>query len=363
MNSVWINGKTFLNPHILSGSYRHRILDSFENKVLNTVRDWERGVKTFIFKTSGSTGEPKSIKIERARMHLSAQATMDFLHLDSGSCLLCLDPEYIAGKMMIIRSLVRNMDLYALQPSSNPFKDLPEDISTDLCAIVPLQLYNILQNDSTRNKFKRVRNVLIGGADLSDELIKLIRPFPNHIYHTFGMTETVSHIALRRISGDTPDEYFKAVPGVKFRVDDRGCLVIHGEITGNMPFITNDRVELMDHSKFKWLGRIDHVINSGGVKIMVELLEKKIEIILKERQEYIPFFIAGIPDKKLGQKIAIILETGTKKVNKNHLQKILKNKIDAYEMPKHWRFIPAFIRTASQKMDRNRSLEISTEIN
>ena len=362
MKSVWINGKIHLPDQINSGSYPERDKNLFENKILRVIRDWERGTKTFLFKTSGSTGDPKSIAIDRERMRISALATMEFLHINSGSSLLCLDPGFIAGTMMIIRTLVRGMNLYAIQPTSNPFKDFPENIHIDLCAIVPLQLHEILQDESSRNKFSQISNVLIGGADLSDEMKKQIRQFPNPVYHTFGMTETVTHIALRRMSGNTPDEYFKAVPGVQLAIDERDCLVVNGKITGDLPFITNDRVELIDPAMFKWLGRIDHVINSGGVKIVVEPLEKKIESILKKHQCDLPFFIVGIPDKKFGQKIAIIFESVEKKINVNEMTEILKNKLKPYEMPKQWRFLPEFIKTSTRKIDRNQSLKISTEI-
>ena len=262
---------------------------------------------------------------------------------------------------MIVRTLINDMHLYAVEPSADPFKKLPDDIEFDLCALVPLQLHEILKDDRSLEKFKRVRKVLIGGSDLSDELKNKIGEFKNHIFHTFGMTETVSHIALKRINGDNPDEHYYALPGVKLSVDDRDCLVISGDVTGNTPLITNDQVELITQSKFKWLGRNDHIINSGGIKMLIEVLEKKIESILREKQAYRPFFIAGIPDKKLGQKTAIVFESKGKPVNKEQFIGMLKNELKAYEMPKQWRVIPEFRRTSTQKMDRDQSLKFSIE--
>jgi O-succinylbenzoic acid--CoA ligase len=362
VKSIWINGKTYLPEQIISGSYTNEDQGHFERKVLDFIHGWLLGIKTFTFMTSGSTGRPKIIRIQRQRMLISAHSTMKFLHLKSGNCLLCLDPNFIAGTMMIVRALTHDMHLYALEPSADPFKKLPDDIGIDLCALVPLQVHEILQDDSSLEKFNRVRNVLIGGSDLSDELKNKIGKFKNQIFHTFGMTETVSHIALRRMNGDNPDEYFHALPGVKLSVDDRGCLVISGKVTGNTPLITNDQVELISQSKFKWLGRNDHIINSGGIKILIEVLEKKIESILREKQAYRPFFIAGVPDKKLGQKTAIVFESKGKPANKEQLIRILKNELKVYEMPKQWRVIPEFRRTSTQKMDRNQSLKLSIEI-
>ncbi len=362
MKSIWINGKTYLPDEIISGSYIHENLSSFERKVLDFIHDWELGVTVFHFTTSGSTGRPKSISIDRIRMLISAQSTMKFLDLKRGNCLLCLDPNFIAGSMMIVRSLTQDMYLFAQEPSANPFKNFENEIEIDLCALVPMQVHEILQDGNSLEKFRQVRNVLIGGAELSDEVKKQIRKLENRVYHTFGMTETVSHIALRKINGEKPDEYFQALPGVSLSVDDRGCLVISGEITGNLPLTTNDRVELVGQSKFRWLGRIDHLINTGGIKIMIEALEKKIESIFLRNQSWLPFFITDVPDKKLGQKITIVFESGGKPVNKKQLIQMLKGELHSYEMPKQWRVIPEFIRTPTQKLDRNRSMKMSIEM-
>jgi len=362
VKTLWINGKNYLPDQVITGSYGQSDPGSFERKVLDFIHNWKREDLSFFFKTSGSTGKPKTIEVSREKMLTSAQSTMNFLNLRAGGCLLCLDPDFIAGAMMIVRALIRNMHIYAVNPSSNPFKEFPPDIEIDLCALVPLQLHEILQDDSSGKHLNKVSNVLIGGSDLSPDLINRLQLFSNHIYHTFGMTETVSHIALRKISGETPDEYFQALPGISLDTDERGCLVISGKITGKTPLITNDRVDLINESQFRWLGRIDHIINTGSFKVLIEPLENKIGSILKKKHLYRPFFIAGVPDDKLGQKIAIIFETNDPDPKKIQLREKLENELHTYEIPREWRIIPNFIRTATQKIDRNRSLKSSRKI-
>lgn len=359
MKTIWINGKNYQLDQVRAGLYSQNDPVSFEKKVLDFIHMWEQGEQSFLFKTSGSTGQPKSIEISRKRMLASAHSTMEFLHLNTGGCLLCLDPSFIAGAMMIVRALSRNMYIYAVNPSANPFKEFPQDYKIDLCALVPMQLHEILLDEQSRKQLKNVSNVLIGGSDISQDLINRIRLFTNPIYHTFGMTETVSHIALRRINGEAPDEYFQAIPGIRLTIDERGCLVISGKITENIPLTTNDHVDLINESQFRWIGRMDQIINSGSIKILIEPLEQKIRCILKENRFDCPFFIAGVPDDKLGQKVAIIFESTEPFPNKNQLRKILKNELLNHEMPKEWRIISEFTRTATLKINRNQSLKLS----
>ncbi|MBR9998160.1 MAG: AMP-binding protein [Cyclobacteriaceae bacterium] len=360
MNSVLINGNIYSPDQLFSGTFSEIDLNSFARRVLEVIREWGLGRKKFEFKTSGSTGTPKIISIGKEKMLTSARSTLEYLQIKDGKCLLCLDPEFIAGTMMIIRALVGGMDLIALQPASNPMGDLPADIDIELSAFVPLQLHEILKDPGSEEKFKKISNVLIGGADLSGDLISQLSGFPNRIYHTFGMTETVTDFALKKISGGKPDEYYHAVPGIELSTDDRGCLVIIGNITGNIHFITNDRVELIDQKRFRWLGRVDHIINSGGIKIQVEVIEKKVEGLLRERRIKFPFFITGIPDQKFGEKTTIVFESGGETVDKKNISEILNQRLPAFEMPREWRSISLFIRTSTGKIDRIRSLKAST---
>jgi len=362
VKSVWINGKTYPIDPIVSGPELIKTGKAFDDRVLQIIRDWIQGKMVFVFNTSGSTGEPHSIQIARAKMLHSARTTLKFLNLESGTCLLCLDPEFIAGTMMIIRALVGNMDLFVVTPSSNPLKEFPGDISVDLCAFVPLQVRKILNDRYSSRIFQNISNILIGGADLPDSLISKIGKFSNSVYHTFGMTETATHIALQRLNGPSPDEYFQVVPGVGIQTDDRGCLVIKGEITGNNPLVTNDMVEIVDRSQFRWLGRIDHIINSGGIKVIVESLEKNIGEIFFDEGIILPFFISGIPDKKFGQRIAIIFESDPDQVDIKKIKAILKNKLKYYEIPKEWKALPAFLRTSTNKVNREKSLKKSKKI-
>jgi o-succinylbenzoate---CoA ligase len=359
---IWLNGVLYSPEQILSGTYSGINQNVFEKKVLNFIRDWNSGKEQFVFNTSGSTGRPKTLSISREKMLLSARSTLQFLGLKEGKCLLCLDPAFIAGAMMIVRAFIGRMDLIAVEPAANPLKEIPLDTVIDLCAIVPLQLAEIWNDPDSRKKFGKIRNVLIGGADLSEDLAGRMAGCSNRIYHTFGMTETVTHIALKKLSGEMPDDHFQAVNGVEFSADDRGCLIIKGPITENKPLITNDRVELIDRKRFRWLGRIDHVINSGGIKIQLETLEKKIDVILKVNGLKASFFLTGIPDEKLGEKLAIVFETGRKKINKQQISVNLANALSFHEIPRSWHEVPAFVRTSTGKVNRIASLGSSREI-
>jgi O-succinylbenzoic acid--CoA ligase len=356
VNPVWINGHLYSPDLILSGTWSSWETGTFEKKVLKFIRDWETGKELFEFRTSGTTGTPKILPISRDKMLLSAGSTLQFLDLQEGKCLLCLDPGFIAGAMLIVRALVGGMDLLAVDPVSDPLKTIPSGISIALCAMVPMQLIEILNDSNSRKKFEKIHNVLIGGADLSKELISRMSGFSNHIFHTFGMTETVTHIALKKLTGIEPDEPYRAVSGVVFSTDERGCLVITGPITDNMPMVTNDRVDLIDSKSFRWLGRIDHVINSGGIKIQLEILEKKMVNIFREAGIKTPFFLTGLPDEKLGEKLTIVFETGGKSINKKNLREIIEEKLPFHEVPRAWYSLPELIRTTTGKIDRIGSL-------
>lgn len=351
MSSIWING-AFYSKDPVTGNRQPK--DSFANQVLDVVNSWESGQAVFSFSTSGSTGIPKTIELTRRQIEASAMATLNFLNIKQGSALLCLDPSYIAGFMMIIRAIIGKLNLMAVTPSSNPLNELPIKNGLTLLAIVPLQLKTILKNSVSKNLLKKIDHVLIGGAALSDDLEKKLEIFPNAIYQTFGMTETASHFALRRISGSETYDSYQVLPGVRIEQDDRGCMTIEGDITGGKKIITNDLIDCVSPGLFKWIGRLDHVINSGGRKIVVEMLENVIRSNLNSKDIHTPFFIYGSPDPLLGERIVMILQCH----EENHVKEIrnvLEPKLQKYDMPREWRIIDSFILTDTGKLDRKES--------
>jgi O-succinylbenzoic acid--CoA ligase len=325
-------------------------LSDFEKSTLKFCHDWLNGQQEFHIHTSGSTGAPKSIALLRTQMEASAKQTIDSLNLKAGeTALVCLDTKYIGGQMMLVRSLIAGMNIIAIEPSSNPFENLM-DQSIDFVALVPYQIENII--DHVPEQLNRVHCAIIGGAAISHSLNEKIKKCNGHIYATYGMTETISHIALQRLNGDNVQDYFEALPSVQLRLDNRGCLRIktnylQGEIT------TNDLVELAGVRKFRWLGRVDNIINSGGIKIIPEKIEKVFEKIFDSFKIKNRFFVTGLPDKKLGSKVTIVIE-GVAFDEEFQKQVLLEVKqiLTKYELPKEFIFVTHFTETVTGKINR-----------
>ncbi|HTF20325.1 MAG TPA: AMP-binding protein, partial [Chryseolinea sp.] len=273
---------------------------AFEEALFGFMRQWLSDVDEFLLTTSGSTGTPKSIVVTRGQMIASAQLTSKALHLKQGqTALICLNPEYIAGKMMIVRSLVTGLTIIAVNPASNPLRQVAQHV--DFAAMVPLQVHELLHAGS-RDAFQQLSTVIIGGGAIDAQDLTLLQDLPCRFYATYGMTETVSHVALRQLNGDGASEYYLALPGINFSLDARGCLIIHWPDLGDA-IVTNDLVQLEDDGRFIWLGRWDNLINSGGIKIIPEKLEATIANVLRNAGHHARFFVSSVPDARLGRKV------------------------------------------------------------
>ncbi|MBS1949964.1 MAG: O-succinylbenzoic acid--CoA ligase [Cytophagales bacterium] len=325
----------------------------FEKSTLSFCKAWVNNQQEFSIHTSGSTGKPKEIILQRKAMEVSAQATIRALQLKPGdTALVCLDTKYIAGQMMLVRSLINGMNIVATEPSGNPLKNIDEQI--EFAALVPYQLEKIL-NDNPQN-LNRIRCAIIGGAPINFASQEKIKQSKCSIYATYGMTETISHIALQKLNGEGVQEYFEAVENIALRLDARGCLCISTNYLTN-EVITNDLVELIDGKKFKWLGRIDHVINSGGVKVIPEKIESVIEHILDSLQIKKRFFVTGLPDNQLGEKVVCCLEES--ELQPELLKKIkdlCQAQLSKNEIPREFKFIPKFIETSTNKINRKETI-------
>ena len=237
---------------------------------LEFMKDWISGKTLFLLKTSGSTGIAQTVNITRAQIEYSVSLTMDTLKLTSeDQVLLCLAPDFIATKMMLARCLILDMNLVLVQPTTNPFDYISPNTKIDFASFVPLQIRNIIDSGYSNN-LRNIRNVLIGGGPISVKMENELLKFKNNIYHTYGMTETVSHIALRKLSNDAVSKYFKCMNGIEIKTNENQCLVIKSAITNHQEVETKDVVELKNLKEFRWLGRLDNLINSGGVKIIPE---------------------------------------------------------------------------------------------
>ncbi len=350
--SQWIRlNERIYSSEELKNQGLDEIQSDFERATLKFCKDWVNGQQEFAIQTSGSTGTPKSIVLLRSQMEANAKQTIEALQLKAGeTSLVCLDTNYVAGKMMLVRSLIVGMNVIAVEPSANPFNKLEEQ-PVDFVALVPYQLEEIIEHSS--EKLNQVRCAIVGGAAIGYSLNEKIKKSRCSIYATYGMTETISHIALQRLNGKRTQHYFKAFETIDLRLDDRGCLCVKAKYLDE-EIITNDLAELIDGKQFKCLGRIDNVINSGGIKVIPEKVESALERILNSFQIINRFFITGIPDEKLGSKVIVVFEGLP--FNKEIKEEILfeaSQKISKYELPKEFLFIPKFRETATGKINRS----------
>ena len=307
--------------------------------VSDFLEEWSKEAASFIVKSSGSTGQPKLIEISKGQMMLSAQKTNQFFQFNSETkALLCLSLDTIAGKMMLVRSLVGDYFLQIESPSANPLRTITEPI--DFLAIVPLQLETILTE--TPEKLDLVKTIIVGGAPVSDKLKQLLKEVKKTVFQTYGMTETVSHIALRKIGFEESDSY-EALKGVTFTALE-GNLEIHYPELLSQPLLTTDFVRLIDSTHFEWIGRTDFIINSGGVKLNPEAIEHKLASLID-----VSFFISSVPDDLLGNKLTLVLESERDMSFKKSDFEALLTK---YELPKMFAIIPTFERTNSGKINR-----------
>lgn len=274
------------------------------------LAEWHNDSPSVLVHTSGSTGSPKPLWVEKRRMEASARITCDFLQLRPGAtALLCMSLDYIAGKMMVVRSLVRQLRLLAVEPSGHPLADIDEPV--DFAAMVPLQVYNSLQVPEERRRLMQIRHLIIGGGAIDKAVERELRTFPHAVWSTYGMTETLSHIALRRLSGSEASDWYTPFPSVAVSLSSEGCLVIDAPQVCAQPLVTNDLAELQTVAgsdgrammRFRILGRKDNVICSGGVKIQIEEVERLLRPHLS-----VPFLITKCKDAKFGEAVVLLTE-------------------------------------------------------
>lgn len=317
------------------------------------LKEWNNDSPTVLVHTSGSTGQPQPLLVEKRRMEASARITCRFLGLEAGDrALLCLPMDYIAGKMMAVRSLVCGLQTVCLEPSNHPFASFkhPEvNITFDLVAMVPSQVYNSLQVPEERALLRRVRHLLIGGGAVDEALANQLSDFPNAVWSTYGMTETLSHIALRRLNGPTRSDWYTPFDGVSVSLSDDGCLVIDAPAVHEGLLVTNDMAVLRDRC-FRILGRKDNVICSGGIKIQIEEVERMLHPHLP-----FPFMITWAPDPCLGQQVVLLMEQGSVE----EAAAVCKAVLPKYWQPRRLRVVDRLPRTETGKPARAEALKMA----
>jgi O-succinylbenzoic acid--CoA ligase len=351
--SIVLNNRTLSLEDICNG--RVDPINPFETSTLQFIAQWFARQDSFIQTTSGSTGAPKTIAIARHQMIASAMLTKQVLDLRKGdSALLCLDPAYIAGKMMLVRSFVTGMRIVAANPVADPFFALSPNTTIDFAALVPLQLTAILSGDST-NSLRTTRQVIVGGGEAGPDLEQQVQVLPTRVYATYGMTETISHVALRPLNGPQASEWYKALPGIDIRQDERQCCVISWDLLAE-DVVTNDIIEIRGRNSFRWLGRWDNVINSGGLKIIPEDLESRIAPVLAGLGLHMPFFVGAAPDQTLGQRIILALAGSLEENTIKALWQAMQASLARHEVPREIRLGESFEYTETGKIRRHESL-------
>lgn len=318
----------------------------FEKDIGNFLNNWLDNNDYMVVKTSGSTGKPKSIKLKKQAMVHSAIATGNYFKLQPGdSALHCLPTHFIAGKMMLVRAMILGLQIDVIEPSAH----LPIDTnkSYDFSAMVPLQVQKNLNSLST------IKTLIIGGARVSNRLKQQLQQLKINVFETYGMTETITHIAVKLInnrsviSNQVKKSYFSTLSNILISQDSRDCLVINAPNISENQIVTNDVVKLHSETTFELLGRVDNVINSGGIKLHPEQIEEKLSPYINSR-----FFIASEYDEIFGEQVILVLESDSNTINT-----LVFNKLDKFEIPKKVYTISKFIETASGKIQRQKTIK------
>ena len=356
--SLLLNGREYAYAALREYPARLDVpLNGYEAKVLGFVRQWLSGTQEFVLHTSGSTGTPSAIPLRRRQLEASARRTADFFDLGAGDrALVCLNCEYIGGLMMLVRGLERNMHLTIVEPHADPFAYVAEGAEFDFSAFVPLQLKTVLAAGHAP-RLNQMKAFLIGGAPADAALQQELQPLKAAAWLTYGMTETCSHVALRRLNGPHAGPTFRVLPGIAAGQDERGCLTLRGDVTDDQLIVTNDVVLLRDAHTFEWLGRADFVINSGGVKVPAEKVELVLDVALAEIGASRRCFVAGQPDARLGQAVTAFIEGPALTAGQElQLKTLLAARLGRYEQPRQFTYVPEFQVTAAGKLNRAATL-------
>ena len=337
-----LNGNSFSSDQELL-SYAH----DFSKELYGFFETWFSKDPFILVNTSGSTGVPKEIMLQKEQMIHSAFATGKYFDLEENTtALLCLSANFIAGKMMLVRDLHLGWKLDVVLPDASPLKNIQKEY--DFSAMVPLQLENSIHS------LHLIKTLIVGGGVVSISLQQKIQDTSCTVFATYGMTETITHVAVKKLnkfksisSGKIVTSYYEVLPDIEIYKDQRDCLVIRAPKISNNSVFTNDIVRLISDNQFEWLGRFDTVINSGGVKLHPERIEEKLSKGITTR-----FFLAGIPDSILGEQLILVVEGSFQVIDTTQLN------LSKFEIPKQIYFVDEFAQTPTKKIARKKTLEL-----
>ena len=325
--------------------------NKYFEQALDFCIEWQRGQTEFVRHTSGSTGEPKSIKLTRQQIQASITLTRKSLGLNSDFCsLICLNVNYIAGTMMLARAMEIGMDMIVVEPSANPLANIPTNLKIDFVAFVPLQIQTMIEAGLT-DRLNNLKVIIVGGAVVSKSLSAAIQTLCVPVYSTYGMTETVSHVALQLLNTQNRSDFYSILDGILADTDERKCLKICGQVTNNQWIQTNDVIEWQGEQEFKIIGRADNIINSGGIKIQLEKVENAIGEVWNRTERYYCWWQA---DEQLGQSLVLIVESPLLYFE---LPSGLEVYLSKYEIPKIIYTTAKFNETSSSKIDKKATFE------
>lgn len=325
----------------------------FQKEVEDFKARWLNSSPTLTVHTSGSTGQPRPLEVEKARMWASAQATIEALGLQDGNtALLAMPLRFIAGQMVMVRTFAAHLQLIAVAPSSHPYATLHE--APDFAALTPMQVYESLKVPHERSLLRRTLCLIIGGGAISTELEKELRTFPHAVFSTYGMTETLSHIALRRLNGPSASDAYQPMPGVSVSLSDAGTLCIEAPAICLQRLVTNDLAELLPDGTFRILGRRDNVICSGGIKLQIEEIEEKLTALPVKNQ------ITWVEDARLGEAVTLLYEADGDM--EEQLEKLCRQLLTPYEVPRHFLRVEALPKTETGKPARAEARKLAEKL-
>ena len=321
----------------------------WKEELMYFIIDWLSDSDEMMAQTSGSTGQPKKIRLQKKFMKASARMTLDFFGLKPGDkALLCLPMRYIAAKMMVVRAFTGKLDLYCIEPKLYPYSEWTPEL--DFAAMTPAQVEKLLETGEGTSFLSQIGKLLLGGSAISPVLEEKLSGLPTWVYHSYGMTETMSHIALRKVNGRDKSKFFIPLSGVGLSRDSEGCLCITAPHLGVYDLETHDVVEFSGDGSFRVLGRTDNVINSGGVKLFPEQIEQKLSQWIS-----VPFYIGAQPDSLLGARPVLWIESETWPEQEiAQLKQQMRQQLDKFEIPGQIIFMRVFDRTESGKIVRKR---------
>jgi len=351
--AIRINGMDYSHAELyllISEKLADDHLPDWQTEFYAFLKEWFSTSNTISAQTSGSTGSPQQIHLPKDVMEQSALRTIEYFQLKEGNrLLLSLPCRFIAGKMMVVRAIVGKMNLVTIDPSLE--SDILLNHTFDLGAMVPNQVYKLMESLQGKEKLENIRHLLIGGSSIQANLEEQLIGLKNHVVSTYGMTETASHIAIRGLSGQFRSEVYECLPGITVALDELDCLQI--QVPGHEAFHTKDMAEVLSPTSFKILGRADDVIISGGIKYFPENIEKKLDKVFVQR-----FVISSLPDDQLVEKLVLVIEG--EMVDTDILQKKIIPLLLPFERPKEIYFVPIFPETKNGKIKRK---EIKKMIN